>query len=375
MNDPEFHDLLRGWLIDEAPREAPDWIVETVIGQTATLPQPRSIAFWRRWWLPAMRTLAVALAAVALVGLYTYRLRPADPTQADAPRVVRTAALGPGVALGMAALPDGVWVGNNSLAGVLRLDPETGETVASVKTYDRPAPRLDLHPAISDVTAAFGSIWTVDPEFGTVTRIDPNTNQVIATIEVGSNPSSAAEAAGALWVVSALHGTVSRIDPTTDRVTATAELPVADAVEANIAGDQRALWIAIGNELVRVDPRSLDVVARVGLAGIADGIAVDRGVWVATGTRGTVSKIDPESNRIEATIEIGTTPSAVTAANGWIWVTDRRDGQVRAIDPSTGDLVLSLPTGRGSTAMAFSGSWLSVLNQIDASVTLIDIGQ
>ena len=44
-------------------------------------------------------------------------------------------------------------------------------------------------------------------------------------------------------------------------------------------------------------------------------------MWVANSLGGTVSRIDPEANRVEATIEIGEAPQGVTVAHGQVWVT------------------------------------------------------
>ncbi len=53
------------------------------------------------------------------------------------------------------------------------------------------------------------------------------------------------------------------------------------------------------------------------------GIAADQWVvWVAT-LDGTVSRIDPETNRIVATIHIGHSPGSVAVGYGRVWVAVR----------------------------------------------------
>jgi len=42
-------------------------------------------------------------------------------------------------------------------------------------------------------------------------------------------------------------------------------------------------------------------------------------VWVANALRGTVSRVDPRTNRVSATIEMGGTPRRLAFADGRVW--------------------------------------------------------
>ena len=44
-------------------------------------------------------------------------------------------------------------------------------------------------------------------------------------------------------------------------------------------------------------------------------------VWVTNSGEGTVSRIDPETNKVESTIPIGNAPSGIVLADGLLWVT------------------------------------------------------
>jgi YVTN family beta-propeller protein len=44
------------------------------------------------------------------------------------------------------------------------------------------------------------------------------------------------------------------------------------------------------------------------------------GVWVANSRDGTVSRIDPESNKVIATIHIGNNPQGIAVGAGAVWV-------------------------------------------------------
>jgi YVTN family beta-propeller protein len=46
-------------------------------------------------------------------------------------------------------------------------------------------------------------------------------------------------------------------------------------------------------------------------------------VWVVNTGSGTLSRIDPATNEVERTIEIGNAPAGIVLAAGLLWVTVR----------------------------------------------------
>ena len=44
-------------------------------------------------------------------------------------------------------------------------------------------------------------------------------------------------------------------------------------------------------------------------------------MWVANGAGGTLSRIDPATNEVVATVDVGNRPSGVAVGNGDVWVT------------------------------------------------------
>ncbi len=370
MNERDFHRLLQDWLVDEAPREAPDWIVYAAVERTAGM-APTKGRQLRGWVLAA----AIVLLTASLVGVATLaalNLRPFP--EAREPTVLRTFAIGARNVVGAAVLANSVWIGDVGAAGVLRVDAATGEVLERIATYDRQPPRIDTHSPLVDVLAAFGSVWTVDDEFGTVTRIDPGDSRVVARIDVGDYPTAAAGAAGALWVASAVTGSVSRIDPAADRVDAVISLPVTGLSRISIAGDDRGVWVAAGGVLYRIDPARRLLVAEVPIGGTASAVAVQDVVWVADDARGYVWRVDPEGNRTMGGFAVGTSPNALSLAGTRVWVGDRTDGVLRALDIASGEVVAELPSGTGISDLAVGETSLWVLSQVDATLSEVALG-
>ena len=369
MNDQEFHDQLRGWFRAEAPREAPDWMIQQVLDRTEGADRRASPLFWRPSRQLVMALLVLGLLVTGgLAALYGLLPRPSEPEPTPRAEVLRDIPSGIG-SIAVAQGAGGVWVASSSLPGAILLDPETGATLAEVQTFEAPPASQSRHPLVADVVSAFDSIWTVDDEFNTVTRIDPLNPDRVTTIEVGRYPRAAAPAAGALWVLSPLEGVVTRIDPRTERTTQTSLPRTAPTGEGHLAGNDDAVWVAIGGELMSLDPQTGQVSSTVSIGADVGALAVGDDVW-ATSELG-LTRVDPTTGQVVATIAVGDSPSAIAIAGDLVWVADSRDGTLRAVDSETETVVETLPIGTGATDISVSGSSMAVLNQVDRTLTLI----
>ena len=94
-------------------------------------------------------------------------------------------------------------------------------------------------------------------------RADADTGTV-AAIAVDGTPLRIVATAGAVWVAAGLRGIV-RIDPRTNEVVATVDTPIAPD---GLAFDGTTLWVAteLGPELAGIDPATHEIVAHVVVA-------------------------------------------------------------------------------------------------------------
>ena len=92
------------------------------------------------------------------------------------------------------------------------------------------------------------------------------------------------------------------------------------------------------------------------------GIAITpAAVWVANSLDLTVSKIDPATGRVTATIGVGDGPSAIVAAKNAVWVSDEFDATLDRIDPRTDQVTRSVFVGSSPQGLAASpsGVWVA----------------
>jgi hypothetical protein len=151
-------------------------------------------------------------------------------------------------------------------------------------------------PGRDHVAATDGAVWVASG--GLLERIDPTRNAVVVEIEIpGSSVSAIVADETAVWVVAIVHGTdgdtgvLVRVNPTTNQVVA--QIPLGDQVTGY--GDQVKLgagsvwvlgvrWIEeedaeYGSDLIRIDPTTNEIAARIPIGGFSMVIAGDE-VWV-----------------------------------------------------------------------------------------------
>ena len=117
-----------------------------------------------------------------------------------------------------------------------------------------------------------------------------------------------------------------------------------------LAAGNGAVWVALltDNVVVRVDPRTNRVIARIPVGRQPQVIAVSPGaVWVSNAGGPNVSRIDPATNKVVATIRIGPASACcdragVVVGGGSVWATVPKLGSVVRIDPKTNKVIATI---------------------------------
>lgn len=260
----------------------------------------------RRW----PTALAVALLLVSCAR-QPATLQPAS-SETEPERITQISLLGSGYVYDVAVGEGAVWV--TSHAGLYRIDPATGAAVNVLP-----------HDYLFRVALGHGAVWITTGE-GRVLRVDPGSNTVTAEIDVGAGPVT------------------------------------------SLAVSEDAVWVSAASDLVRIDPATNEVVARLrSQRGFGDVAFGEGALWVIAGANkeGEVWRIDPETTEVLKRVPLAN-PSfwnEIAAGEGAVWVTSspnvHSDGaslvRLHRIDPSTGNVTTEIPLGDGPSGLAAEG--------------------
>jgi DNA-binding SARP family transcriptional activator/ABC-type transport system substrate-binding protein len=230
-----------------------------------------------------------------------------------------------------------------------RLDPATGETIATIG--------LGVEPA--GLAVGEGSVWVTGRHSPTLFRIDPSVNEIVDRFllpmdgVVTDLTGEVVVGAGSVWVG---HGGfnpgawVERLDPQTGRAQKRFSILAGDV--DHLAFGEGALWVAStpSGELRKIDPRTNKIVFRRNLQAELCCVASGGGyVWAATNPNGDVWKV-ARNGSLLPTIKLSSAIERLTYADGALWATLGGKGTVVRIDPTT-DAVRPYSVGHSVTAV------------------------
>jgi YVTN family beta-propeller protein len=180
-------------------------------------------------------------------------------------------------AYAVAAGADAIWVGSGN--DIFKIDSSSHELVG----------RWDYGAGINDIAVGGGSVW-IATSGETVVRASATTRRPTAEASIGVIPTALAIGGGWIWVAAPdpldPHAAVWRLDPVTARVTQTTKL-------GKVVGYPPTLDIAFG----------------------------EGALWVSSFDAGTVTRLDPATGNVVATIRIGGHPSGIAVGANRVWVT------------------------------------------------------
>jgi virginiamycin B lyase len=135
----------------------------------------------------------------------------------------------------------------------------------------------------------------------------------------------------------------------------------------NMAAGFGSVWVTVNRGLVRVDPATGAVVARIQIDGRPWGVAVgEDAVWVGNLTNGTVARVDPATNtvvwRVTLNLSLGeASPVGVAAGAGSVWAADNSSDLIWRLDPATGAILNTAHVGDAHEFVGFGEGavWVS----------------
>jgi virginiamycin B lyase len=109
------------------------------------------------------------------------------------------------------------------------------------------------------------------------------------------------------------------------------------------------------------------------VGGHPDWLAIDEAVWVSNKPNDSVSRFDPATNRVAATIQLGAGKrpcSGLATGFGSVWVPNCGDRTISRVDVKTGTITATIATAIGDSEGSIAAGGGSVWMMTDAKGTL-----
>jgi hypothetical protein len=194
----------------------------------------------------------------------------------------------------------------------------------------------------------------------------PAAPKVIARLAPAGGLEQAVPAFGSVWLADTDSQTLLRMNPATRRVTA--RIPLGGRMA--IATGSRALWVTLGKDgelrLLRIDPRTNRIVARLALPDVPGGwgfglpFIVKGNLWVLGGE--VAVRIDQATGRPTAQVRTardGYLMRSFAGFGGDLWV-QISDGRLLRLDGASGrrEATLRVPDGTDITDLGMNALYL-----------------
>jgi YVTN family beta-propeller protein len=134
--------------------------------------------------------------------------------------------------------------------------------------------------------------------------------------------------------------------------------------------------------MARIDPGQNAVVARIKVETVnacppfprvcSEAVAGNGAVWVTHPSDNTISRIDPRTNSVSATIQVGLHPTGIAVSRGAVWVANLGGPSVSRIDPTTNRVVAEIPVGPSRACCATHMAVTAGGDAVWASVTKLN---
>ncbi len=211
-------------------------------------------------------------------------------------------------------------------------------------------------------------VWVTNVD--DVQKLSATSAVPVLQAKVRGNCGAPVVAFGSLWIASCTTQSVVRVNAATGKIVASIGCGVGDPTgELSLAASEDAIWILSDAKgtLSRIDPLTNKVVAQIVVKPNSFCAAFGFGsLWVTNTNDSTVQRINPKTNAVIATIAVGGTPRFVTMGEGAVWTLNQKEGTVSMIDPVLNKVIETIhtqvPGTGGDIAVGKSRVWVRAKN-------------
>ncbi len=222
------------------------------------------------------------------------------------------------------------------------------------------------------------ALWIVEPGKDSLVKIDAKTNKPGDPLVGFHKPcSGVANGFSSLLIPNCGDGSLVRYDLKSKKISATLPVGVA-SVRTGVTASADSIWLITDEKttLSRIDPDTNKVVSELRIPSGCDSVLfAETALWVTCPAEGKVLRIDPETNLVVNRIDVSAKPHAMVAGENFIWVLCLGEGKVARIDPKTNKVTktidLEVPNADGNLAFGEGFLWVTLtgfpLTRIDTT--------
>jgi streptogramin lyase len=204
-----------------------------------------------------------------------------------------------------------------------------------------------LHTENGGHTVAVVPISTTQPDAGGGGSSLPH--QVTARVALGGDPAIAWDGDHTLWAAvwaggPHLVGSLVAVDTRTARAAGAFPLPPSTRPYP-LAVERDAVFVAVGAQVLRIDPLSGRVRRTVTLTSPVRSLLDSRGSLWATTDGGPLVRLEPATLRVRSQWRLSGSPDAITTAPGSVFVTDDHERTLQRLSMRTGKVTATVSIG------------------------------
>jgi YVTN family beta-propeller protein len=136
-----------------------------------------------------------------------------------------------------------------------------------------------------------------------------------------------------------------------------------------------AIWVSSGGRsIAKIDPGTQTVKQTIDVGAGPEGLAVEgRNVWVANSLDNTVSQVSTDTNHEVAHYTVGNSPTGVAVGGGSVWVTNAGDGTITKLDPKDGSTKATIDVHSPVHGIAYGARSLWVSDPVGNGVVRVPV--
>ena len=172
-----------------------------------------------------------------------------------------------------------------------------------------------------------------------------------------------------------------RVSLTDGKVEATLPFEVPES-EGGLTTGAGSVWVMTDKNgtLTRIDPATNKAVAEISVAPGSYAVAFDDDVvWVTSTEKNVLTRVNARTNVVEETIPVGPRPRFLAVGEGSVWTINQGDGSISRVDVKSNKVVATIEAGipgnGGEIAVGDGSVWVTSfeypITRVDASTNKV----